>query len=490
MPRRIAALALDEHQTYPVLYHYLLAAVPLAWLRRVPALPSALLDVLLATVTGAVAAEVAPLVGVNQDRAAFLAALLVACSPALLAPGIGPRAYEITPRPLGELLFAAAAASAGMYHATSAPWWAVASAVVFALALLGSKFTAQVIVFVLPVMALSVGDLRVLAIGASAIPLALVLSGGSYWWVLKGQLAHLKLYRQRLQWDHPAIQPRRARGLVGPVHEAWAAGLKDGSANRRAAMAFDASPTVQFVLRQVSGSAGVFVAFGLALQDSRIADAAWSTWLFAWLLAPIIPFLLASRPRLLFLGEAERYLEYSVLPAAVITALVVLRSSSWLGAALLCVWLGAAAAAVVYQYLRTQRVGGRSGLDGLVEHLATYPPGQRVLPIPSVNLAFDLAWRCDHRFLVAMDTLVWARDYDRLFVKYPWPSVDLEWWRTTHHPALAVIAKAWLEPSRGCSWQYGLGDLLKSFDNDGYAVYQFPSTTVHLDGSTQRNADG
>ena len=42
-----------------------------------------------------------------------------------------------------------------------------------------------------------------------------------------------------------------------------------------------------------------------------------------WLLAPVVPFLVTAHPRFLFLGEAERYLEYAVVPAAVLTATVV-----------------------------------------------------------------------------------------------------------------------------------------------------------------------
>lgn len=475
MPRRIAALALDERQTYPALFHLMLAALPLSWLRRVPALPSTILDILLALLAGVVAAETAPLAGADPQRAALIAGVLVAASPALLAPGIGPRAYEITPRPLGELLFAAGAAAAGQFHASSEPTLAVVSASSFALALLSSKFTAQVIVFVLPVMAAAVGDWRILALAAAAFPLAGLFSGGSYWWVLTGQIAHLKLYGDRLQKDHPALEQRRKGDLLAALRRALAAGLSDRGANRAAAIAFDASPVVQFAFRHLTQSLAPLVAIAAAIGGERMTASSWSVWLHAWLLAPVVPFLVTAQPRFLFLGEAERYLEYAVVPAAVLTATVAAIAPVWLGIVCLLVWLGAGAAAVGYVWLRLRHLGERAGLAPLVEHLGTYPQGQRILPIPSVPLAFELAWRCEHRFLAAMDTLVWARAYDRLFVKYPWPSSDLDWWRTTHHATLVVVAKAWLEPARGCDWRYGLDRLDRRFDSTEFAVYQFPS---------------
>jgi hypothetical protein len=176
-------------------------------------------------------------------------------------------------------------------------------------------------------------------------------------------------------------------------------------------MAFDASPIVQFGLRQLSQSLAPI----LFLSYSTSSSSPWSGWLLAWLVAPIVPFLIASQRRFLFLGEAERYLEYAVVPAAVITSLVVLQQPVFVGALLLFVWLGAAAAAIFYQWLRVQWLE-RSSLAPLVEYLETVPAVERVLPIPSVNLAFELAWRSRHDFLVAMDTLVWTRDYDRLFI--------------------------------------------------------------------------
>ena len=477
-PRRIAALALDERQTYPALFHLLLAALPLSWLRRIPALPSTVLDIFLALVAGYLAAETALLAGADPQRAALIAAVLVACSPALLAPGIGPRAYEITPRPLGELLFAAGTAAAGMFHVTSQSAWAAASVLSFALALLGSKFTAQVIAFVLPIIAITVGDWRVIAIAAAAFPLALALSGGSYWWVLTGQIAHLRLYGRRLQEEHPALEHRRQGELWRTVRRAVDSRLADGAANRDAAMAFDASPVVQFAFRHLTQSLAPVIALGSVAGQSLITGSPSLVWLYAWLFAPIVPFLVTTRPRFLFLGEAERYLEYAVVPAAVVTACVVSVAPPVAGALLLLVWLGAAAVAVTYVMLRLKHQGDR-GLTLLVDHLSTYPPGERILPIPSVPLASDLAWRCSqHLFLAAMDTLVWARAYDRLFVKYPWPSSDLGWWRSTHSATLVVVAKPWLQPSRGCHWSYRLENLVQRFDSDEFAVFQFPGSAA------------
>jgi hypothetical protein len=172
MPPRISPMLLEDRQTYPWFYHQLLALLPESWLTRMPSLPSTIVDGALAMLVMLVAARLAPLAAPAVDPiwCATAAGLLFATAPALLLPGIGPRAHDVTPRPLGELLVAVALFGTGFWL-DGGGWLALVVATLGAsLALLTSKFAAQVQLFFVPVMAIAMADAAPLLL----LPLALL----------------------------------------------------------------------------------------------------------------------------------------------------------------------------------------------------------------------------------------------------------------------------------------------------------------------------
>jgi hypothetical protein len=194
--------------------------------------------------------------------------------------------------------------------------------------------------------------------------------------------------------------------------------------------------------------------------------------------APILPFAISSLPPARFLGEAERYLEYAAPSAAVLFALQVARrplSESWpyLLAAIL-------AAGAVYAYsVARRKLSGQSEpaaeLDRLVGFLSTLPPGSRIVTIPLVNLALQVAYRLEHRFVSALDPFVWARDYDELFHRYPWTSTRLRELVLKHRAEYLAVSRYYLSPASGCSWTYDIGHARPLFESQAFAVYAVPA---------------
>lgn len=182
MPPRVDAMALDERQTYPWWFHYLLALLPESWLRRAPPLPSTLIDTAHALLVAYVAAHLAPVAAPSVDpaAAALVAGLLFATAPALLVVGIGPRAYEITPRPFGELCYTLAMAAAGAFAAGGPQWTLLVAAIAAGIALMSSKFAAQVLLLCGPAAALIAHSWVPVLLIPIALAAALVLSGGRY----------------------------------------------------------------------------------------------------------------------------------------------------------------------------------------------------------------------------------------------------------------------------------------------------------------------
>ena len=489
MPPRIAALALDERQNYPWFYHWLLAWVPEEWLLRFPSVPSALSDGVLACLTCALAAHLAPQLSPHAPPAiaGLLAGLFIATSPSLLAIGIGPRAYEITARPFGEMLFALALTCIGAALLQHHLWLGLAGVLAGALLLLSSQFGAQVLIFCTPVLALLSTQGQTLLFPLVAVAGALVLSRGRYWWTLTAQVSYLGLYRKRLQHEHDALVKRNAWRKLG---RELVQALRSGRPRRRyyhALEVLESRTFFQLLFRNYVWIALVLLGAGSSLAFWTEEPAGWRRWLWAWALSPLLPFLLTSLRPFLFLGEAERYLEYAIVPTSILATGALLELPSHSAAALLIAYGLVNALVLEYQYRRLRH---RSRSDGdsperqeLLAFLRSLPRDSVLLVIP-LWLCLSLVWQLNHRFLTSMDGAVWARDWDKLFWKYPLPSRDLTWWRRQHSLQYVVVDKSSLRclcELHKIDFQYDFKGFAVEFENAGYVVYRAPAAPFAAD---------
>lgn len=479
MPRKVAAMGLDEAQRYPWFYHTLIACLPERILLRCPALVSTITDSLMAVLAMLLVMYVMPTADVRGNAPLF-AGLLVATSTALLAAGVGPRSYEVTPRGMGEFFFSAALLLGAMYSREEILWVGAAAAVLLGLSFLSSKFTVQVAVFCLPVMSLLAKSWLPLALLAAGFIAAVVLSGGRWLDVLRAQLHHLDIYRRRIMHDHDSIQHRN--DLAAIRHDLvtrWRA-----AKNLREAL-FSVLMTLEkftLFIGMARNLVWVLVAVplltylwrtewfpgdGMKFIDHTFGGPHLDHWMDGWLLAPLVPFMLTSLRPFLFIGEAERYLEYAVLPAAYFFAGICSHSfgaSGWLVVAFTFLFL-------VYTWRRMKLRAGRSSGDegSLVKFLASLPDGRRILPV-SQGLGFRLAWQLRHVFLITIDGVVWRRDYDQLFWKYPWISTDLGWWVREKGAELLVVDRRQFAALSQVAAKYDLSPYPVAFQNESFEV--------------------
>ncbi|HEU4799730.1 MAG TPA: hypothetical protein VFS94_03805 [Gemmatimonadales bacterium] len=467
-------LLLDERHTYPWGFHWFLALLPEPWLRRCPPLASAISDSLHVLVVALLAAWLAPriLPGLDPGATALVAGLLVATAPALLVVGFGPRAYEVTPRPFGEMLYAAAMASSLWYLQDGHVAAAVAAVLVGGLLLLSSKFAAQVLLFCTPIISLIMGDARLLLLLPLAMGAALVMSGGGYWWVMRAQLAHLRFYRQRLQYEHPVLSTRnRGRDLVRAAGR-----VLRHPADREARIALirlaEGHTFLQFLLRNVLWC-GVLALLALSVFPAWSgAVRGWQVALIAWAVAPVAPFLLSSLRDFRFLGEAERYPEYGLAPVAVLAAAGLLAVPAalrwWLVAGYVLTLVPAFAYTVSRLRWNSRRLDG-DALDALTAWLRTLPAGSVILSLPW-HLAFQVMLDLDHRYVAGIDAARWCRDYDRIFTRYPWLITDLDQWRREYGADVVVVDWPALEKA---GITYPLDALQLAFQNERFRAYRW-----------------
>jgi hypothetical protein len=428
MPRRVFAMGLDEEQTYPWWYHWLLALFPEPWLIRVPPLLSTLLDSAHASIVVILAAKLLPEGGAV---AGLVAGLLFASAPALLVVGIGPRAYEITPRPLGEFCFTVFMAAGGALLATGDPVWIVTAILAGVVLLMSSKFAAQAMAFCAPVVALIAGSWIPVLLAVATLATALVLTRGRYWWILSGQWKHLSIFRRRLQHEHAILKDRNRWGALAAAAARVVRAPRDRDALGDLARLAEHNTVLQFLLRNFLWC-GTLALIALGRFPGWEAGPGWERWLVAWAVAPMAPFLLSSLRQFRYLGEAERYPEYAVPAVSVLAAAGLLAVGIAERTTLILVYAFSLIPVFAYSLIRQRWNARRAtgpGLSEVTAFLSTLPAGRTILPIPWFS-AYVLAPALEHRFLAGNDTRVWHRDYERIFASYPWPVSDLAYWRS------------------------------------------------------------
>jgi hypothetical protein len=346
-----------------------------------------------------------------------VAALSLALSPALLRLGSGPRAYNGSPRVLGQFLYVAHLCTAYHAYTTGSAWTLAASTIAGAGIFLAAKFSAQALVlFALPLIAF-VTPWYALLLLASCLA-ALVLSNGCVWRTWVGHVRHSLFYSSVLQ--RVFLYPYR-RSLRDYVIAAWS----HGRMARRGRLGI----AVQWLFSERHPVHLFFTFFApfllLPLWLCRFGDyPPESRFLVVWAGAGFFWFIATSTERLTFLGEGERYLEYALVPATLLALHTLSDQYAWLVFAYLA-YSAAAAAYFVREYVRRYRgmSDAHAESEQALARLAAMPPGV-VMPIGSFHW---MALCCTPLPVLTIgvnidETLLPREDFKLVYGNYPYPS--------------------------------------------------------------------
>jgi hypothetical protein len=491
VPSKLEPYLFVQRLTYPWLFHQLIAFLPEPWLRRLPALPSAIIDgghtvlaylggVWLATTLGH--PEIA-------ERAGFWSGLFFGVNPALLAHGMGPRAYEVTPRPLGEFFFSAAMMAA-IWAVSGGGWgWWLVSVLAGGALLLSSKFAAQVLVIFVPLLSMMPGFFPVLLVVPASFVAAMVVSRGRYMDIFRGQVAHLRYFRRKLQYMFSIVTGRNRWRDFSRIRLAI---QSHGLLSRETLQAAGYVYMTNTYLLALSRSGLYFILLFLCLSASRRDALGIGTvpalWLLAWAFVWIIPFVLISTKHFRFLGEAERYAEYGILPAAVLVGFGVAGTPITLTLAVVLLLYGLNAIGVVgHAWIINARVvrddyQDREELVGVLQGL---PPGSVLLGIPAMQVLAPVAFRLPHRYadIIGDDGVTFVRVVETQFEGYPWPKPDWAMWRALGVEYVVTFSPEYLRTHRP-SLRYDQIPLDLIFSNSSYRVYAYQD---HPDSIHQEN---
>ncbi|MCA3265846.1 MAG: hypothetical protein ING19_07220 [Azospirillum sp.] len=421
LPERLPRIVLRHEHTYPPLYHVALATLPSRWRSVAERVTGAAADCAIVLV-----AYVAVRGWMVGDPRAHVAALFVAfglvLAPAFLRIGSGPRAYNGSPRPVGQALFVLYAIAAHAWVADGHPILLLAGALATAGVILSSKFSLQVLAFFSVAFAVCVSPLHAVPPFAG-FALAFVAAPYRTAMTLRGHFRHSLFYVRDLQhiFLHPNERSFMAyiRGAIGQLVGALAS---------RSARAL-----IDWLFAERQGLHMLLVAFLpcvaaplLALTRAELAFQ--ERFALVWVGVALACFVLTRIRSLLFLGEAERYLEYALVPALWLCVAWLLPDHTPVLIAYL-VFCAAAAAHFQSAYRRAY-----AGLDQrtrstekLFDLLAERPSGC-IMPIGSFH--WQTLYRSRFPVLtigVNVDSNVLPRDeFMLVYGRYPYPSPEFD----------------------------------------------------------------
>ncbi len=423
LTKKLPRVILPHENTYPFLYHYLLALFPgnaRLWAER---LTGAFFDtcnaLLIYIFTHWLIWQNFP--GGEYAEISLMVTALYAFSPALLRIGSGPRAYNGSPRIMGQTLYLIHIFSAIIFLETG--WYVFAGLSVLAGALLivTAKFAVQVLVFF--GLFISFAEPVYFFIVIFAFLTSIMVTAGKSLFVLKGQINHSLNYVKHLQkiFLHPYVQTLKEYLTTCLTIIYYILILKF----KKAADIFfrDNYPLhlLAFVYPQF-----ILCGFILLHQDDPIFPR--QNIFIAWIISGMFWFLLTKLRPMMFLGEGERYLEYAIYPSFLLVTLYFFKEYK----TIFFLWLLFCALSAIYyikDYCKNYRL--LDELFGVKKLSFNQLPKDRATVIwPIGSHHFEVLYLSnDNHFILTHGTNIDEKifsneDFMLVYGKYPYPSSD------------------------------------------------------------------
>jgi hypothetical protein len=342
LPRKLPRIVLNHIYTYPFLYHYLLACFPLKYRLWAERLTGAFFDtfslIMIYLFSGWAVRRMGG--GYPLTVLPIWVAALYAFSPALLRIGLGPRAYNGSPRVLGQSLYLLHLFAAYYAYANHNMAAVAISMLAGAAVIITAKFGTQVLFF-FGLFFSVVMDWRYPLLLIGSLILSVLLTKGRSLDVLEGHTRHSIFYFKYLQKvylypSHPTLMQylkRAFHGLCHLVQCKWMAAL-NWYYTESFFIHFLVTVTPQFLF--------------LPAIWQKAGGSSIESFLFMWAGMGLFWFFLTKTKNLLFLGEGERYLEYALFPSIFLVVQHLLSGSKTF---FLYAWLGYSIISAVF-YLR------------------------------------------------------------------------------------------------------------------------------------------
>lgn len=339
--------------------------------------------------------------GFEAGAALLIFLLYIFCPIMFSRIAIGPRVSSFTPRLFseiaGNLFVAVLFLPLGLQDASRIGFGATLAALIFLL----SKFGLQMLLFVIPIASVIAGDLASIYAVFGGFFIAIILTWGRCIGAFREQLRHLMSYAARNFRGQTAISNRNSlKQLEKYLNEKK---LIDSSIGKIIFYFLSSNSFTAVLMKFTAVPVCIVLMFHLWASGESI-----ETWLVAPIAAATIVYLAVNMPKLLFLGEAERYLTHVGLFFLLATVHFAIElHAEWLLFALIMVgmayWF---AEAFLLPHVERDLRARNSEADRLVARLEQESKRRRVLLFPYHAVGvWRMAWQthCEIIYPIALD---------------------------------------------------------------------------------------
>lgn len=418
-------IVIPHKADYPYFYHWILSTFSSKAVERIERFTSPLSDTLIMLLIPIVAKQC----GFNFDHKN----LIVICAIYTFYPGLfrgssGPRAFSGCPRVMGQFLYLLHIVLYVHYFQSNQMWALIACLIIGATLPLTAKFGTQVLFFFLPVIVFA--SPFYLLVFVLTMILSYILSGKNLLTVLGGQYRHSCFYFKYMQKNF--LWPSRLSAknyLKNSLRVAWIS-LKT----------LTPKPVLNYIfgVRQPLNTLLFIFPFHVYFFFDLLASANYLSVWVSLISASILWFILTSFKHLAFIGESERYLEYSLVPCLIFVVPHFIEYLIYFIPimALISLWLG-------FEYFKNNKQRSEDLIE-LRKILTPIPLNEVIWPIGSFHhTSLYLSNARVISFGANLDENVIGLDtYRLIYENAPYPSGEVKTIMENYHPSWVLTDRA------------------------------------------------
>jgi hypothetical protein len=463
-PETISGFIIRTPFDYPALVHFILAFASRKSREKIERFFGPFVDTLQALVLFALAFYLT-----SNFQVAFLSGILFAFFPLLMKTDS--RVFFLSPRPFGELFLSLAIIFTLLFIWFGLLLLAFVAMVFIAVVLLSSKFGFQAGLFLYPIMSVLLVSFIPMLILFGGLLLAIVVSGGYYLKLFKGQIRHSSYFRR-----------------IGVGRHSW---TRQVSGFERIKTAFHSRNIKEIVVALLKNPLFYSLAYSpflfvlilmYILRFDAVNSDPFAYGLFAWAIASFVAVLLVSTRLFRFLGEAERYLEYGALPICAFVSIVLFQMGSIYMWSLVVLVIAYSIVFITINYRISvvefvKRPPPVSDTDEVLAKLNSTAKS-RIICIPT-QTSYDVAYFTGHKSLYWGGNIPLEPFSTTEFIvifkdEYPFPNPDLDLLINEYSIDRIIYWKESMDRAPP-GYEYDFSRYEAEFENASYVIYRIPA---------------
>lgn len=301
IPNKVDGYLLPNEFDYPFGFHILLSFIPLEYRIKFERVISAFFDTIFVVIAYLLFTYLFPLFDIEISLA-FYCSLLLSLSPTLLKVSSGPRAYDATPRVFAELLIFLYFICMLFFYIDGNYFSYLIAIFIASISLLTSKFSLQVLILFSLIMTIFLNSLSLFIAPIFVFITALILSNGKYMKIFLGQLKHLHLLATK---NRDTFTVNRIEDYKQFFVHIMKFDFKNAYRIFNNKLVY-----LNFIYKDFE----ILILIVLFYFIGNTIENEYYVYFYSWFVAGFISFLITGNHQFKFIGEADRYLEYSIFP--------------------------------------------------------------------------------------------------------------------------------------------------------------------------------